>query len=152
MKREEIAKQYFLQGYNCAQAVALAFADLTGCDESTLAKAASSFGGGMGRLREVCGALSGAFLVEGLVEGYDSADAKQQKAEQYARVQQIAHSFAEENGAIVCRDLLTGASTAPTPEQRTQAYYKKRPCAELVQSSAHILASLLVERGIIDEL
>lgn len=140
MTREETAKDYFLQGYNCAQAVMLAFSDKTGLDEKAGAALASSFGGGMGRMREVCGAVSGMLLALGAAQGYsDPKDAAGKKA-QYELVQQLAGEFRAENGSILCRELLAGpASTAPTPDARTAEYYKKRPCAELVACAAGIL-------------
>ncbi len=140
MTREEKAREHFLKGYNCAQAVALAFADLTGVDEETMAKLAAPFGGGMGRMREVCGAVSGMLMVEGLLRGYSDPEANGEKKELYARVQNMAARFKEECGSIICRELLEGkADNAPTPTERTPAFYKKRPCAELVALAAKIL-------------
>ncbi len=145
MNRKEIAMEYFAEGYNCAQAVALAFADLLPMEKDTLALLTSSFGGGMGRLREVCGAVSGMFAVAGLLYGYDDPKASTEKAAHYARLQEMAKEFTEENGSIVCRELLglTVKHDAPTPEARTDAYYKKRPCKELVGCAAEILEKYL---------
>ena len=140
MTREERAREYFLQGYNCAQAVALAFADLTGIDEETLARLASPFGGGMGRMREVCGAVSGMLMVEGLLRGYSDPKTTDEKRETYARVQDLATRFRAECGSIICRELLAGqADSAPAPTERTPAFYQKRPCASLVALAAKIL-------------
>ncbi|MBO5305549.1 MAG: C_GCAxxG_C_C family protein [Clostridia bacterium] len=140
MTREQKAREYFLEGYNCAQAVALAFADLTAMDEETLARLASPFGGGMGRMREVCGAVSGMFMVKGLVDGYSDPEAKDEKKQLYAEVQTLAARFREECGSIICRELLEGkADSSPTPTERTAEFYKKRPCAELVALAAKIL-------------
>ena len=142
--RDEKAKAYFLEGYNCAQAVALAFADFCGMPEDQLARLASGFGGGMGRLREVCGAFSGAVMVYGLLHGYDDPTARQEKKELYATIQQMAERFRAENGALTCRDLLGGSpSSDPTPSERTAGYYKKRPCADLAASAASILEQIL---------
>ena len=144
-KRAERARDNFLQGYNCAQAVVLAFDDVLaehGIDAPVMARIASPFGGGMGRMREVCGAVSGMLMVLGAVEGSDDAKAFRAKKELYQRVQELAGAFREENGSIVCRELLglgKGPSEA-TPERRTDAYYKKRPCAELCACAAQILA------------
>ncbi len=150
MTRREIAMDYFKQGYNCAQAVALAFEDLCTLDKDTLAKVSSSFGGGMGRLREVCGAVSGAFLIDGLLEGYTSPTSLDDKKEHYARIQALASQFKAQNGSIVCRELLgESATTTVTPEARTDEYYKKRPCIELVGDSAQILEEHLIAQGII---
>ncbi len=144
--RAQRAKQNFLNGYNCAQAVAVAFSDLIGLDESEAARLTSGFGGGVGRMREVCGSISGMAFVMSALYGYDSPEAKAEKAQLYAEIQKLAEEFKRENGSIVCRELLgisdKGASS-PIPEPRTQAYYKKRPCAELVEMSASILENYI---------
>ena len=137
--------ELFSEGYNCAQSVVLAFSDLTGIDEKTLAMLSSSFGGGMGRLREVCGAATGAFMVLGLLYGYDGAETGAKKAEHYERIQHFAERFSQETGSIVCRELLGlgKKKDSPTPEKRTAEYYKKRPCRELVGISAQILEEMI---------
>lgn len=147
MTRKEKAMAYFRQGYNCAQAVVLAFADLTDMDEATLSRMSCSFGGGMGRLREVCGTVTGMFLVTGLLRGYDGAETGEVKAAHYARIQALAKEFERQNGSIVCRELLALRQKHrddPTPEARTEAYYAGRPCAELVGSAAEILENYLL--------
>ena len=141
-ERSARAKELFLSGYNCAQSVFLAFRDLTTLDEQTAAIVASSFGGGMGRLREVCGAVSGMSLVVGfLYPNFDPTNALSKK-ENYAAVQELAERFRQENGFIVCRDLLGLAQQKddPTPSPRTESYYKRRPCAEYVAIAARIVA------------
>ena len=146
MTRKEKAMAYFRQGYNCAQAVVLAFADLTDMDEATLSRMSCSFGGGMGRLREVCGTVTGMFLVTGLLRGYDGAETGEVKAAHYARIQALAKEFEKQNGSIVCRELLALRQKhrdAPPPEARTEAYYAGRHCAELVGSAAEILENYL---------
>ena len=146
MTRKEKAMAYFRQGYNCAQAVVLAFADLTDMDEATLSRMSCSFGGGMGRLREVCGTVTGMFLVTGLLRGYDGAETGEVKAAHYARIQALAKEFERQNGSIVCRELLALRQKHrddPTPEARTEAYYAGQPCAELVGSAAEILENYL---------
>ena len=146
MTRKEKAMAYFRQGYNCAQAVVLAFADLTDMDEATLSRMSCSFGGGMGRLREVCGTVTGMFLVTGLLRGYDGAETGEVKAAHYARIQALAKEFEKQNGSIVCRELLALRQKHrddPTPEARTEAYYAGRPCAELVGNAAEILENYL---------
>lgn len=146
MTRKEKAMAYFRQGYNCAQAVVLAFADLTDMDEATLSRMSCSFGGGMGRLREVCGTVTGMFLVTGLLRGYDGAETGEVKAAHYARIQALAKEFERQNGSIVCRELLALRQKHrddPTPEARTEAYYAGRPCAELVGNAAEILENYL---------
>jgi len=147
MTRGEKAEALFLEGYNCAQAVVIAFEDLHGLDRETAAKLSSSFGGGMARLREVCGSVSGMFMVAGLLYGYDNPKAKEEKAEHYARIQKLAADFTAEHGSIVCRDLLglTEKKQEPTPEERTEAYYKKRPCKELIGRAAEIMDNYIKE-------
>lgn len=132
--RREKAMALFEEEYNCAQSVFLAFVDLHGLDTETTAALSSSFGGGIGRLREVCGAVSGMFLAAGLLCSYDDSGAKEEKVVNYACIQELAAAFERENGSIVCRDLL-GLSVKKkesTPEERTAEYYEKRPCRELV--------------------
>ncbi len=147
MTRREMAVANFMKGYNCTQSVVLAFADMLPVNESDILKMASSFGGGMGRLREVCGAVSGMFIVIGLLYGYDGPETGPVKAEHYKRVQELAHRFEEKHGSIVCRELL-GLSVkreAPTPEARTKEYYKKRPCPEIIGDAAQILEEYIKE-------
>lgn len=145
MERGQLAKQNFENGCNCAQAVLLAFSDRTGLDEATAMKLASSFGGGIGRLREVCGALSGMLMAFGLLCGAAELPAQEEKAAHYARVQQLAAQFRERNGSILCRELLDGVQSdaSSVPEKRTAEYYKKRPCAQLCQNAADILEDYL---------
>ena len=145
--RREIAEANFLKGYNCAQSVVLAYADLVDLDEKTLSKLACSFGGGMGRLREVCGSVSGMFMIAGLLYGYDGPETGTPKAEQYARIQELAARFEERNGSIVCRELLglSQKRDVPVPEARTDIYYKKRPCREIIGGAAEILQYFLQE-------
>ena len=145
MTRREKAMANFKAGYNCSQSIALAFADLTDLDEKTLLKMASSFGGGMGRLREVCGSVSGMFMIAGLLYGYDGPETGAVKAEHYARIQELAHKFEEKHGSIVCRELLglNVRHDVPVPEARTEAYYKKRPCAEIIGDAAEILEEFI---------
>ena len=145
----EKARSLFESGYNCCQAVLCAYADELGLDETTALKIASSFGGGMGRLREVCGAVSGMFMVCGLRDGYtniDGVNAHEEKMSHYERIQELARKFINENGSIICRELLGLAPKkssldmdSPVPEKRSDEYYKKRPCAELVAMAASFL-------------
>ncbi|MDD6306238.1 MAG: C-GCAxxG-C-C family protein [Clostridiales bacterium] len=145
MTRREKAMQLFEEGYNCAQSVFLAFEDLHGIDRKTAAKLSSSFGGGMGRLREVCGAVSGMFMTAGVLYGYDDPKASTEKSEHYGRIQELAKAFEEKNGSIVCRELLglEVKRETPVPEARTAEYYKKRPCKELVGDAAEILEAYI---------
>ena len=147
------AEEYFLQGYNCAQSVVLAFSYLikekTGIDESQLVRMVSPFGGGMGRLREVCGAVSGMFFVLGALEGYDNPKDNTSKTGLYEDVQLLAERFEKENGSIICRNLLglKEGRENPVPEERSEEYYRRRPCAEMVRSAAEILDDFLHERN-----
>ncbi len=133
------AEQYFREGYSCAQSVVLAFREQLGLDQTTAARLASSFGAGMGRLREVCGAVSGMLLVAGMLYGYDSPTDREGKTAHYDLVQQLAGRFRQENGSYICRELLGRPKESPQPEERTNEYYAKRPCAGLVSSAAQIL-------------
>ena len=142
MDYKEKAMSLFKEGYNCSQAVFLTFSDELGIDRDTALKLSSSFGGGMGRLREVCGAVSGMFMVAGLKEGYSEPDDQEGKRAHYARIQHLAEEFKKENPSIVCRELLGLSSGPDDPKsaERTEGYYKKRPCAELVGCAAEITA------------
>lgn len=139
--RGDRAKELFESGYNCAQAVLVAFSDITGLDEKTSAMISSGFGGGMGRMREVCGAVSGMFMAADMIFGYDDPKAFEEKKHIYAVIQSLAQRFEEENGSIICKELLglEKAEGTSVPEKRTTEYYKKRPCAELVKMAVEIL-------------
>lgn len=150
-ERAQRAMKLFLEGYNCSQAVVLAFADMIDMDQSMLLKLSSSFGGGMGRLREVCGSVSGMFIVAGVLYGYDEPKAPEKKAEHYTRIQELAAAFREQNGSIVCRELLgldKKGPDSPIPEARTEEYYKKRPCKELIGMSAAILENYIKDNKV----
>lgn len=134
-----LAAELFLKGYNCAQAVAVAFSDVTGLDEALSARLSSSFGGGLGRLREVCGAVSGMAMVAGVLYGYDDAQDSAGKKAHYALVQQLAGEFRQQLGSIICRELLNNPPSDPTPSPRTAEYYAQRPCARFVMTAAQIL-------------
>lgn len=147
---ERVAKARRLfkeEGYNCCQAVVLAYSDIFGLDDSTAASLTSGFGGGMGRLREVCGSVSGMVFLSGLISPADDPSDKKARTANYALVQEMASEFKAMNGSIVCRELLgivpSGSPDAPVqespePSDRTQDYYRKRPCEELVGISARI--------------
>ena len=145
-EKSQLAKQNFEQGYNCAQSVLLAFCDETGLTREQAAKLASGFGGGMGRMREVCGAVSALFMIEGLLSGYSDPKAKEEKSELYARVRALADRFREQNHSIICRDLLIDTETTPgpEPEARTKEYYERRPCANYVEDAAALMADALI--------
>ncbi len=142
MTRAQKAKEYFLSGYNCSQAVAMAFSDLMNMEEKQVARLTSGFGGGVGRMREVCGTVTGAALVMSALYGYDDSSCVKEKQNLYEAIQTIGEQFRKDNGSVVCRELLglgIKGADSPVPEERTQQYYKKRPCAELVEYSASIL-------------
>lgn len=141
MSHSERAAKLFCEGYNCSQAVLVAFAEDCGLSEKTAALLSSSFGGGMGRLREVCGAVSGMFMVAGLLAGYTNDDPKEKKDQHYALIQQLANEFKAKHSTIICRDLLgnLGKSTSPVSDPRTAEYYKVRPCVKFVITAADIL-------------
>lgn len=134
----EKAKELFEQGYNCAQAVFCAFNDLTDMDFETAVKLSSSFGGGLGRLREVCGAVSGGAMILGYLFGYTGAKDDISKKNHYALIQQFANDFAKKNNSYICKELLglVQKENTPVPTERTKEFYKKRPCSELVFDAA----------------
>ena len=139
MDHGEKAQALFLEGCNCAQAVFTAFCDVTGFTNREAMALASSFGGGVGRMREICGARSGAFLAMGWLYGYEEPGDDEEKAAHYARVQELAAAFREQHGAIQCRALLDHPDTGATPTPRTEAFYHSRPCAQLVRDAAAFL-------------
>lgn len=146
MTKREKAMRLFEEGYNCAQAVFGAFAEDLGLDFETAVKFSSAFGGGMGRLREVCGAVSGMFMVLSVKEGYTSPTANEEKMELYKKVQMLAAEFKEKNGGTyICRELLTNVDVTKghIPEDRTPEYYKKRPCVKFVGDAAEIMENYL---------
>ena len=151
------AQAFFEEGYNCSQSVFLAFADRYGFSQQLAAKMSASFGGGVGRLREVCGAVSGMALVCGLECGATEGNDQEGKATNYAKMQALAAQFQEKNGSLICRELLgiekqsqtdekTGGMGNYQPQSRTKDYYATRPCKELVGSAAEILEAWLEER------
>lgn len=143
MTKAELAKKYFKEGYNCCQAVVLAFCDDVGLDKNTALLIASSFGGGIGRLREVCGAVSGMCIIAGIKSGYISPEATKEKAEHYKLIQNMAGEFEAKNGSIICRVLTGLEKNTHIPDERNKEYYKKRPCDELVYDAACILENML---------
>ena len=142
------AAELFLQGYNCAQAVTVAFCDVTGLEEKTAARMVSAFGGGMGRMREVCGAVSGMLMVAGVLYGYDVMGDETVKKAHYALVQALAGQFRQEVGSIICREILDNPSTDPNPSPRTEEYYRVRPCARMVMTAARLMDEFIAEHPI----
>lgn len=147
MNHADEAQRLFLEGYNCAQAVFCAFCDETGLSLENAARLSSSFGGGMGRLREVCGTVSGALMALGVLRGYSDPADPQAKAEHYRLVQQYARRFREINGTIICRELLKDVPVTPggVPEARTPEFYRRRPCLRLAGEAAGLLEQMLQE-------
>ena len=147
MGKEDLAMDYFRQGYSCAQAVLLAFCQETGLTREQASMLSAPFGGGMGRLREVCGAVSGMFMVAGALYGYDYND-DEKKKEHYALIQKLAAKFTAEHGTIICRDLLKIASEVPSPipTKRDAEFYKARPCVRFVETAARLTEELIEDK------
>lgn len=143
----ELAMAYFKEGYNCSQSVFLAFCDEYDMEFEMALKISSSFGGGMGRLREVCGTVTAMFMVTGMIFGYTDPKDQILKTEHYKRIQYLSKEFEEKNHSIICRELLgLGAGKdSPIPELRTAEYYKKRPCVKLVGMAAEIMDKYIKE-------
>jgi C_GCAxxG_C_C family probable redox protein len=149
MSRGDKAKELFCQGYNCSQSVAMAFADLLDMDEKTVAKLVCGFGGGMGRMREVCGCMSAIVFVMSSLYGYDDNNDSQGKKQIYTQIQSLGEQFKQDNGSIICKELLglnNNGFDNPSPAPRTHSYYKKRPCPELAKYSADILEKYIENR------
>lgn len=148
-ERIEKAVSLFKEGYNCSQSVVAAFADMYGFTEEQALKMASAFGGGIGRMRETCGAACGLFMLAGLEKGATKGSDRESKAATYALVQELAAKFKEETGSLRCSDLLGLSKKEPivsTPEARTSAYYAKRPCAKMVETAARVWADYIFEQ------
>lgn len=151
------AKRLFKEeGYNCCQAVVLAYNDAFGVDDDTAAALSSGFGGGMGRMREVCGSVSGMVMLAGLMAPAADPSIKVDRTRNYALVQEMAEEFRATNGSIVCKELLglvpmgSGAAAckeSPEPSDRTPEYYKKRPCEELVGIAAYIVGKRILNES-----
>ena len=144
-----LARENFIRGYNCAQAVACAFCEEMGLEEAAVARMVSSFGGGLGKQREICGAVSGAAFVLGVLRGYSDPEATTEKTEHYARIQDFSARFKEAHETIICRELLKNLSlkkvNSPEPEPRTEEYYRVRPCVRFVETAAKIVEDMLAE-------
>ncbi len=146
MDHSMYAAELFMGGCNCAQAVVVAFSDVTGMDRELSAKISAPFGGGMGRMREVCGAVSGMLMVVGLLYGYtDPGEEDCHKKAHYALVQELSAKFREEVGSIVCREILKNPPSDPNPTPRTAEFYAQRPCARMVMLAAKILDDYIAQ-------
>jgi len=150
MSRGERAKEYFLRGYACSQAVALAFADVMGLDEPTICKLMLPFGGGLGRLRLTCGAVSGMAAVIGMAFA-EAENEPENKKKTYAIVQELCGKFQRETGSLICAELLSGmkvpVEVGGEAEKRSAEYYRKRSCGDMVALAAQILEEYLVEQN-----
>ena len=145
-KRIERAVELFKNGYNCSQSVVAAFADMYGFTEEQALRMSASFGGGIGRMRETCGAACGMFILAGLEKGSVVAGDREGKAANYALVQELAAEFRKRNGSLICAELLGLKPQTPvvsTPEERRVQYYAKRPCVKMVEEAACIWAEYL---------
>ena len=149
MKHREVAEALFNSGYNCAQAVFCAFCDETGIEVNTALKLMSSFGGGMGKLREVCGACTGAFAVAGLLFGSFDPNDNNAKSDHYELIRRIAEEFKAIHGTYNCAQLMSGISNAggKDPAERTPEYYKTRHCSRFVGDAADILDKIIAEKA-----
>lgn len=148
-KRAERAVELFKEGYNCSQSVVAAFADMYGFTHQQALKMSASFGGGIGRMRQTCGAACGLFLLAGLETGCTEGKNKDGKEANYKLVQDLAEEFRKRNGSLMCNQLLgldKNAPTPATPEARTDEYYKKRPCVKMVEEAAKIWIEYLANK------
>ena len=146
-KYSEKAVENFRSGYNCAQSVFLAFAEDFGFDKETALKLSSSFGGGMGRLREVCGAVSAMFAIAGLKKGYTTPNNDDIKAKHYELIQSLAEDFKSKFGTIICRELLElpEGKDSPIPSKRTEEYYQTRPCESFIRFASEIIENKILD-------
>ena len=150
MDHSTLAAQLFLDGCSCSQAVMAAFCDLTGMDRSTALRLSAPFGGGIGRMRDVCGAVSGMMMVVGLLYGFEPSEGSTAKSAHYHLVQELAEQFRQQAGSIICREILKNPPADPNPSPRTAEYYANRPCARMVMLAAEILDRYIAEHPVED--
>ena len=145
----EKACNNFKNGYNCAQSVLLAFASQIGLTDDIALRLASSFGGGMGRLREVCGAVSAMFMIAGILKGYTSPNNDTVKSEHYKLIQELGESFKTKCGSIICREILNldELTSSPIPSKRTKQYYEERPCENCIKVAADLIEDILLNKN-----
>ena len=146
----EKAANNFENGYNCAQSVFMVYSEKFGIDTETALKLSSSFGGGMGRLREVCGAVSAMFMIAGLAKGYTENNNDDIKGKHYQLIQTLAQKFKEKHGTIICRELLgldRDENSSFIPTKRTPQYYKERPCKEFIHDACTIIDKYIFEEN-----
>ena len=149
MTRRELAISYFKDGYNCSQSVVLAFKDVLTINPQELCKIASPFGGGISRMRETCGAVTGMVMVLANLEGYSTPETGEKKHELYKKTQEILKIFENKYGSLTCRRLLNLSINHddPKPSERDHLFFDKRPCLELIGGAAEILDEFLISRG-----
>lgn len=146
MTAKEKAGKYFLEGYNCSQSVFCAFRDRFGIDEETAKKISAGLGGGVGRMREVCGAVSASAMVLGSICAPTDGSDNESKMKNYELVREFSERFLQRQPSVVCREILKlGVKMENTakPDDRTAEYYKKRPCLKVVEDAAEILEEML---------
>jgi C_GCAxxG_C_C family probable redox protein len=152
MKRSDLAKKYFEEGYACSQAVALSFSDLVSLSKEEIINATLPFGGGLGRLRLTCGAVSGMAFILGLLIS-NGENTPENKMGTYEKTRILCEEFEKVNNSLICAELLAGAKLevvkGGVPDARTKKYYEVRPCGDLVASAADILEKYLIEQKII---
>lgn len=154
MDRKEIAREYFMKGYNCCQSVVVAFKNDLPYSEQFLLNLASPFGAGFSRTRNVCGAVSGMGMIVGLFSNNDSTDIKKEKDDTYALIQNLMSEFTEKNNTIICKELLKNVKNitlTPVSDDRTEKYYKERPCLKFVEDGVEIVEKYLIDNGFINE-
>lgn len=149
--RIQNAIEYFMQGYGCSQSVLIAYADIYGLDENMAKRVAAGFGGGVGRMRMMCGAVSALVILAGLDCGQTEGSDREGKAYCYKVTQQLLARFKELNGSIICAELLkmngcNAVKDTNIPDERNAEYYKKRPCVKKVESAARVFAEYLKEK------
>lgn len=147
-EKEKRARELFRSGYNCAQSVFCTFCDETGMKFDDALKLSSSFGGGMGRLREVCGAVSAMFMIAGILYGYTSPNNDEIKGQHYTLIQELAEKFKQKYDTIICRELLglEEKQDSPIPSKRTQEYYENRPCENFIGFAAQIIEEMIEQK------
>ena len=149
MDHSMCAAELFLSDCNCAQAVLTAFCDVTGLEPEFAKKMSCGFGGGVGRLREVCGAVSGMVMAADLLYGYtDPGEGDINKKNYYTLVQELCEAFRKEAGSIICREILNNPPSDPNPSPRTAEYYAQRPCARMVMIAAKVLDDYIAEHPV----
>lgn len=146
MTETERARDLFLEGYNCSQSVFCAFCHRFGLDEETAKKISAGLGGGVGRMREVCGAVSASAMVLGSVCAPTDGKDSESKKKNYDLVREFSERFTQKHSSVVCRDLLklpVKMEETAKPDDRTAEYYKKRPCLKVVEDAAEILTEII---------